>query len=556
MSDDLIGRIAMDVSIAIDTLLENIHAFLEEKGDLLDTDELGEVMSLWHDARERNWSEPTSGALFDQVTDTTKQMTNTVDDFLKTLKEEGKSLLPPARRQFARERHRMRSHDSVTRKLVEQLQKELKPLKITFKIDPSKPPEQVVYNRLNKLLTQADLLGDYTHLWTIYEKAWMQRYEASSGEIKQAASAGDAVVHDLYREIEDQNLRLKLTGSDLVTVFFESRLSTRVSKVPAPYVVAPYWGVELVWNWLAFGHEVGHHAYANVGEAITPDQDIVGISLGDELFTHVMAYLLTLPDKTQRRIWSHWIEEIFADLFCLLRFAPISVRSMQHMFFHLPPKGLKRFLKPPPRHREWLQRADDDEHPIPYLRVYLGLDTLELLAEEFLQGKQPENVINYLRKERAKLEERWRGFFEGSDVLYHHYSEKPLSLQNMRKIGQNILQIMLNTPLYALGDKNDPDYKQPQTLVDVFFDLDAEKIKMVYKQLAPSKRGQFYDLCKEALISGEVNVRHILAALQLEFERVTAKMAPTDKQYLKELSKDTINLFIEYGDERLSREMG
>lgn len=544
-NDDLIGKTAMDVEIALDALLDNIDSFLETKGEVLGFNAVirADLAQLWDHAYQRYVSagldKPASEIGFDKIADKVGQMATIANNFVALTKE--KKLSKQARIQAVREHRRLKNNQAVTEKMVEKLRTEWQNLQ---GLTPFKPrlSDQVIYEQLKKLLTNTDSLGAYTHLWTIYERAW-QYSPTASDKLKLATQAADMVVDTLYQELEDKQLRLRLAGIDLITVFFESRLFT-TTDVPAPYIVAPYWGINLVWNWLAFGHEIGHHAYINIGETIT-DQNIGDISLGEELTTHVVAYLLTLPDKNIRQIWYHWIEEIFADLFCILRFGPVTVGSMQHMFFHLPPKGFKRFLKQPPQHRDWLLRADDDEHPIPYLRVYLAIGALQILEE---LSQDDYFKTEFSPKARERLRQRWNNFFEGvQPKLYHHFSEQPLSFEEMRKVGQEILRIMLDTPLYTLADKNDSNRK-PRTLFEVFFDGDLKKIEEMYQYLSTNPHDQVFTYILEGLMAKQLTVRHILAALQFEFERKTAEETPADEQkgYLKKLSEDTIALFNEY----------
>lgn len=580
--DDLVTRTEADVAIAVSALLDNMCAALKTIIELSEQDfnysaQLGlDWISLQDQVRSRTASSPPSSygdKRFDEVAGSLDLIQRQGEAIQQAIQQKWDTLDEPKQKKAIRELRRFQHHHEVTRKLLNQLVAQFNNLPGTSNAVGTQPgvagvtispDDQALYDRLNKLLATADLLGDYTTMWTIYERGWLQRYRTPD-KLKQAAYAGDAVIHDLYREIEATKVRLKLSGSDLVTIFFESRLFTRVANVPAPYLVAPYWGIDLVWNWLAFGHEVGHHAFVNIGEELEAttvgnSPQLKGISLGDELFVHIAAYLLTLEETTYRHIWYRWVEEIFADLFCLLRFGPVSVRSMQHMFFHLPPNGFSRLLKSPPRHREWLLRADDAEHPIPYLRVNLGLDTLEILIE-FLekQASRPDKLITYLNKERNSLQERWNSFFAGvpEDLYYPSlgFKEDRINQKTMRETGKDILRIMLTTPLYSLLDKSASSQK-PRTLMGVFFDRDVVKVQDEFNNLSnmlkdaaspqqfDEARDTFHMVYKAKQSKADPEIRYFLGALQLEFERVTIQERNADQLQLrlKQLRDDTIRL--------------
>jgi hypothetical protein len=568
ITQDLLARTEIDARLALDTLLENINraslvtllrpdievlakAFPDLSkilNPILSTDSSPTELSALQEAENEIWSGVTSSGARGQQSigsnvgrvSAPRRVANSILGALARLV--GALRAQPAINKEAqrdaifragRISHILQTSEALN-KAIDTTKKEQNLI-----LASGTPPGD--YERLKNLLKQAELVSYYTRLWAVYENAWRQHLDESI-PLAKAIKAGDAVVHSLYDRISlNQQLRLRVPGQQLVTVFYESRVLTRVSDFPVQYIVAPYWGHKLIWNWLAFAHEIGHHVWANVGGEY--DTESSGLSIRDELFVHLTAFLLSETSPDERLFWSKWMEEMFADLFCLLLIGPAAIHSMQHMFFALPPQDLSQHLKIMDP-QEWLRRAYDDEHPIPYLRVYLNLDTLRLLDSRRFAS------------EIKSISNQWRRFFrdeadhEPALDVYTFSSDRGISMGKMRAIGEKMLDIMLNTPLFALGRKDEPDGKR--ALREVFFDGHPSNLEQKIEKAQDALKARNWEECKIKLLNQEFEIRHLLAALQFEFERLTNDPTVMDKeQSLQELSVKIISVFRDYGDEQL-----
>jgi hypothetical protein len=401
------------------------------------------------------------------------------------------------------------------------------------------------------LLRRANAVRDYTELWAILDKAWSQRREDAS-TLAEAIWASDAVVHSLYESVEPEttpakrdpeakDLRVRVSGQLLLTVFYESRLETQVFDAPVLFIVAPYWGHTLVWNWLAFAHEIGHHVWKNIrGEGQVKGKHVY-LPVSDELFVHLTAYLLTKP-LSVRKLWIKWAPELFADVYDALQIGPAAVHSMQHMFFALPPKALSEQLLPPPHHADWLLRSADDDHPMPYLRILLSLEVLKLLDDP-IQPRFTQECAD-LRQEMDQI------FASPPTKLFTRESTEGIPIEEMMAVGRDVIKIVLETPLFALGKKsvalNNPLARR--TIRDVFLEMDVDKVQTA-RALVEARD---WDHCRDGLLNGDFKVQHLLAALQYEFERLTARggISAQGGQF-EELSRNAIKTLGEYGKQRL-----
>jgi len=366
---------------------------------------------------------------------------------------------------------------------------------------------------LEGLAQQAAVLRHFTEMWTIYQVAWEQRHKGESwhAEIEEgltlrALRAGDRVVRDLYKvgqpdEVGQPELDLIMGDQWLIVVPFMGGLYAAGFDLPTPFIISPRWGHRLVWTWLGYAHEVGHHVYRNVK------------ALSDELKVNVAVELWSRGEHyTVQRIWFHWIEEICADIFGLFRIGLAFAQAQQLMLPHLPFRVLQRVKEEGLDPREGLLRAADETHPIPYLRVFLAIRALEKLGI-------PEADIEPLR-------EKWDALFQSVDtskvyaLVQGRYVKLPIDTDSMEKVGDIVLDVILNTDLYALAKTSSPD--TPRKLRDIFFEpLDETQLEAARQAI----RG---------VSSGGFDMRHLLAATQESLEKLWQEMG-------EKLSDEDIN---------------
>jgi hypothetical protein len=311
------------------------------------------------------------------------------------------------------------------------------------------------------LTDQAELLRVFTEISAVYRTAWEQRHpidysdwaSPSERDLSDVILVGDGIVQSFYRIVRDKNLDLAMPDQKIIVVPHRSRMyASGFEDLPMPYIVAPRFGSEQIWTWLAYVHEVGHHVYRNVK------------GLRDELAVNVMMTLGSLgKDTTMQSIWFRWLEEIFADLFGLLQVGRAYAASQQRMLLYIPSRAMEQsatYDDP----REGLLRAPDDTHPPAHLRTHLAIQALRIINTSSSSEKLPE------------LQERWDGLFlEGEDVgttdlhLLVQGVYKKFPFQEMFEIGETVLEVMLTTELYAL---------EKHKLKDVFVShLDEQEVR-------------------------------------------------------------------------------
>jgi hypothetical protein len=294
---------------------------------------------------------------------------------------------------------------------------------------------------------EANLLRLFTDTWGLFQVAWQQQM----GDIDPLGSiethnnfiaAGNKVARAIYQVAQTKALDLIVPNQCLIVVSAGGREYSRGFETPTPYIVAPYWGHSQVWTWLSYAHEVGHHIYRNVN------------GLSDELKVNVAMQLSQETRELQNsRIWFNWLEEIFADLFGLMRIGQVFAQTQLLMLPYLPQPTARRVESNP------LLLASDVGHPVPYLRVFLTK-----LAWEKLHGHTPD--LRILDKETAELV----GIKE--PPLHVHVLDQgkllEIPFEELRTTADHILDVILDTPLDAL-ESTSPEYPGPRSLQAVFF---------------------------------------------------------------------------------------
>jgi hypothetical protein len=393
---------------------------------------------------------------------------------------------------LARVKEEARLFSTGTR-LADQFREQLQEARVT-------PPT------LEDLAQQANVLRNFTEMWTIYQVAWEQRHKGESwhpeieeGPTLRSLRAGDRVVRDLYKVVQ-QDLDTIMGGQLLIVVPFMSGLYAAGFDLPTPYIISPRWGHRLVWTWLGYAHEVGHHVYRNVK------------GLSDELKVNVVMELWSQgEDYTVQRIWLHWVEEIFADLFGLLQIGPAFAQTQQLMLPYLPLPAAPRKVS------NRLLVVADETHPIPYLRVFLAIRALEELGI-------PEADTKPLR-------DKWEKFFHedgGVDVKKSKISARvrgshvEIPVKEMIDVAEIVLDVILNTDLDALARKPlDSSHMelheepQPRKLADP--DLFHEPLDERRKKVEAARQAI------SGVSSGGFDMRHLLAATQKSLEELSAQ---------------------------------
>jgi len=273
-----------------------------------------------------------------------------------------------------------------------------------------------------------------------------------------AIAIGDQVVIEFYKIAHEKNLSLRVPDVELATVLREDRIHSEAFGEPTPFIVGPLWGYNQAWNYISYAHEVGHHIYRNVD------------GLDCELLVNLM---LTLGargySRSQVRNWGAWLEEIFADLFCLFRVGPAAIHAGQRVALWLGATS-SRIPQSSDSLTQILLTSRDFSHPVPYLRIRIGLEVLKLLQEDGPDDKE-------LKEQVDELEVRWEDLAERPTNVY--INDRKEESASVLDTGRVVLNIILNTPLYALADKGGGSSSGARSILDVFYDASRFKPKAV-----------------------------------------------------------------------------
>ena len=265
----------------------------------------------------------------------------------------------------------------------------------------------------------------------------------------EAIAIGDQVVTEFYRVAQEKNLNLRAPEIKLITVLRDDRTHSEAFGEPTPFIVGPLWGYNQAWNYIAYAHEVGHHIYRNVD------------GLDCELMVNV---ILTLGLKGYKRedlrIWGAWLEEVFADLFCLLSVGPAAIHAGQRVALWITAES-RRSSNSKDALTQILFSSRDWYHPVPYLRIVLGLNALKLLENLGPGGQAMQNQVK-------ELHDRWANLTEQPEKIYVNDQEK--DYVNVLNKGNLVVETILSTPLYALADKNGGAASAPRSILEVFYD--------------------------------------------------------------------------------------
>jgi hypothetical protein len=335
-----------------------------------------------------------------------------------------------------------------------------------------------VTHDIKSALSATDPLGDIemnsakllevTRIWATFRDALDQRngsqpyfqrlllalnlikpMQSKRDSLIEAVAIGDQVVKEFYEIAHEKNLTLRAQDVKLITVLRDDRTHSEAFGEPTPFIVGPLWGYNQAWNYIAYAHEVGHHIYRNVD------------GLDCELLVNVML-TLGVQGCTHKevRIWGSWLEEIFADLFCVLRVGPAAIHAGQRVALWI--TATSRRAEPS---SDTLTRilftSRDLSHPVSYLRVCMGLKALKLLA-----NKGPSDIE--VQKQIQELEDRWVNLAAPPTNIY--INDKQENFAKIFERGELVVATVLDTPLYALANKNDGLSSVARSIFDVFYD--------------------------------------------------------------------------------------
>ena len=203
------------------------------------------------------------------------------------------------------------------------------------------------------------------------------------------------------------------------TVFTYFQKSTRIRLIPyacVAFVGIPYSAMEDANDYVTLAHELGHFVYR------------YGV------FEDKRNRIRQLRDIDQTQWYGPWLEEIFADIFGCLFAGPRIAKSCQN---------LQRQM-----HARWFN-VDNGEHPAPFLRPYIYIDTLKELAK--LWSINLTNVTD-------SLETSWEDHLRNETKVQLPGHDCPLLLCKARtKIIDDIIIPILTSTLEPLVDALGPN---------------------------------------------------------------------------------------------------
>jgi hypothetical protein len=178
-------------------------------------------------------------------------------------------------------------------------------------------------------------------------------------------------------------------------------------------------------RWPALAHEFGHHIYWNALDF--QDAEAMRAAMRDSVVEAIISTnsgektkgLQRIRQSTQivgrASLWSQWLDEIFADICGTLLDGPIYALTAQDVA------------------AERAQKVDDlkvgdFEHPAPYLRPFITLRVLRVMAQES-PTETFRDTLDNTHGLIAQLEKRWREFC--GQLETQHYPNTALTLQEL-----------------------------------------------------------------------------------------------------------------------------
>jgi len=271
----------------------------------------------------------------------------------------------------------------------------------------------------------------------ILDIADQQRSQESDVEIL------DQLISSCYGPVKNQITNgFKVAPDDIIGVFFEDEFLAR-AHYPVPYIILPAFVEKLQWAWIGAAHEVGHHIYWQVP------------SLRDELDVRVAEKLSSEGINYQiQRLYFHWLEEIFSDLYGLLIMGEAFLRSGQVLFLYesIPANKLNQLPSDPDQQNSTIQKilfeAKSTRHPAPIIRANIGLYAYQKLM------KSPTLI------DVGQWNANIAGAFQPVSLPNPHasspeWSDQPpteLSYDDVATAMEMVIDIILTTKLYAFNN--------------------------------------------------------------------------------------------------------
>lgn len=166
----------------------------------------------------------------------------------------------------------------------------------------------------------------------------------------------------------------KFKGDEPVVYFDKQYHITRYAFTPYALIALPLPAL-LDEHWEALAHELGHHIYWNSFRLNRLEP--IHNQLRMQLLQNLRPTMLTQPDSVNGHfqqfyypsllavLWMRWLEETFADVCGTLMAGPAYVQSSMDLAETIIRDGLEQKI------------AEDDEHPSPFIRPLIAIQTME-----------------------------------------------------------------------------------------------------------------------------------------------------------------------------------
>jgi hypothetical protein len=296
------------------------------------------------------------------------------------------------------------------------------------------------------------------HEWSMLSRASEQRLgadrpDAALGEKLRAAQSRLGEYLNRWKGAEKPYLSLRRA-----VVYFDKAyaISRSVYASDIPLISIPLTDFESDGRWHAMAHEAGHHLFWNALDLDATDvlhdrmRDLIATALSNRIPSHKAFAENFVPalERSLKRImtWQSWIEEVFADVLGTLLAGPGYVVSAQELAAEQVGQ-LKDFA------------SDDRDHPCPYLRPLICLETLRQMIRR-ATSKDLENLKIENLDVASWLEQRWKGFCaDGAGQQMHRFSG--VGVQELGEDVTPIIRHLLETRIW-------PKEKRLLDLVEFF----------------------------------------------------------------------------------------
>lgn len=280
------------------------------------------------------------------------------------------------------------------------------------------------------------------HEWSVLSRASEQRLEAVGsnadlGEKLDIAQDNLREYFDRWRGMGDEYLPLRSgDGRSRVVVYFDKvyAISRSVYAPEIPVISIPITDYEPQQRWQAMAHEAGHYLYWNALDLEATDvlqeemrnlmaKALSGLIPGHEGFTGDSMVVLA-QSLNRMATWQSWTEEVFADAVGTLLAGPTYVATAQDLASERVGQEIDFTL-------------DDREHPCPYLRPLICLETLRQMTKQ-TESKEFRDLMEKDGGVIENLESRWKTFCtEKAYTQTHRFSGV-----KMKELGNDVKPIV------------------------------------------------------------------------------------------------------------------